>query len=66
MIQNPRSRQTADVTPAEAEPKGLVCAKCGCRHFRVIYLKRLPKGVLMRRRECRHCGRRVCTREQIC
>lgn len=47
------------------ELKGLVCPKCGCQHFRVVYLKRLPKGVLMRRRECRHCGRRVCTREQI-
>ncbi len=46
------------------EKLGLVCRKCGCQHFRVIYLKRLPQGVVMRRRECRHCGRRVSTREQ--
>ena len=48
-----------------AEKRGLVCRQCGCQHFRVVYLKRLPNGVLMRRRECRYCGRRVSTREQM-
>ena len=48
-----------------AEKCGLVCRQCGCQHFRVVYLKRLPNGVLMRRRECRYCGRRVSTREQM-
>ena len=42
---------------------GLVCSACGCQHFRVVYLKRLPNGVLMRRRECRFCGKRMTTRE---
>lgn len=46
----------------DTEATGLVCRACGCRHFRVIYLKRLP-GALMRRRECRHCGKRISTRE---
>jgi len=46
------------------EKLGLVCKACGCQHFRVIYLKRLHGGVLMRRRECRNCGRRVTTRER--
>ncbi len=46
----------------ETEATGLVCRACGCRHFRVIYLKRLP-GALMRRRECRNCGKRITTRE---
>ena len=44
------------------EATGLVCRACGCRHFRVIYLKRMP-GSLMRRRECRNCGKRITTRE---
>ena len=46
----------------DTEATGLVCRACGCRHFRVIYLKRLP-GALLRRRECRHCGKRITTRE---
>lgn len=41
---------------------GLRCPRCGCGHFKVIYLKRLP-GRIMRRRECRHCGRRMSTWE---
>lgn len=42
---------------------GLVCRHCGCQHHRVVYLKRLLGGALLRRRECRHCGRRFTTRE---
>ena len=42
---------------------GLVCRKCGCRHFGVVYTR--PKiGHIVRLRECRHCGRRVLTRER--
>ena len=43
---------------------GLVCRNCGCQHFRVIYLRRLI-GVVVRCRECRHCGKRLRTRETI-
>jgi len=43
---------------------GFVCRACGCRQFRVIYLKRLP-GELRRRRECSHCGKRVTTKERV-
>lgn len=46
----------------DSDAAGLVCRACGCRHFRVVYLKRLP-GALLRRRECRHCGKRITTRE---
>ncbi|GJQ28432.1 MAG: hypothetical protein HBSAPP03_15910 [Phycisphaerae bacterium] len=42
---------------------GLVCRGCGCQHFRVVYVKHRPGGIVLRRRECRHCGRRVMTRE---
>jgi transcriptional regulator NrdR family protein len=53
--------------PAEKsdEPRGLVCEKCGCEHFRVFYTRRAPGGKIVRSRECRHCGRRVITYERV-
>lgn len=48
----------------DGEKVGLVCQACGCQHFRVVYLQRLTGGVIRRRRECRHCGRRVTTTER--
>ena len=47
----------------KAEEKGIRCPKCGCRHFYVLYTRAIPGGRLRRRRECRHCGRRVTTSE---
>lgn len=58
----PRVKQT--IPAREGEQLGLVCRHCGCAHHRVVYLKRLPGGAVLRRRECRHCGRRFSTREQ--
>jgi transcriptional regulator NrdR family protein len=50
--------------PSHGGPKvGLVCRTCGCQDFRVVYVKHRPGGVIVRRRECRHCGRRAMTRE---
>ena len=46
------------------EDRGLVCPQCGCRHFRVIYTRPARGGKLVRRRECRHCGRRMTTWER--
>lgn len=46
-------------------PRGLECPRCGCRHFRVIYTRAAWGGRIMRRRQCRHCGRRVTTSERI-
>lgn len=43
---------------------GLECPKCGCRHFEVVKTIRQAKRIV-RRRECRHCGRRVTTSEKI-
>lgn len=57
----PRLRQQSETI--DGQKLGLICRACGCEHFRVIYLKRLLNGVLMRLRECRHCGRRITTRE---
>ena len=56
-------RITRDNPTRDGEKLGLVCRRCGCQHFRVVYLRRLPSGVLLRRRECRHCGTRMTTRE---
>lgn len=47
------------------EQRGLVCPKCGCCHFRVIYTRAGWGRRIIRRRECRHCGRRVITTERV-
>ncbi|NLY01539.1 MAG: hypothetical protein GXY83_36065 [Rhodopirellula sp.] len=46
------------------EQRGLVCPKCGCSHFWVVYTRASLGGRIVRRRECRHCGRRITTTEQ--
>ena len=43
---------------------GLECRDCGCKHFRVVYTRPYHGGQIMRRRECRHCGRRMTTWEK--
>lgn len=45
--------------------RGLECSRCGCAHFRVLYTRRALGGRLLRRRECRYCGRRITTYERI-
>ncbi|MCC7408757.1 MAG: hypothetical protein IT442_11845 [Phycisphaeraceae bacterium] len=47
------------------ERRGLECPKCGCAHFRVLYTRRAWGGRVLRRRACRHCGRRVTTYERL-
>jgi len=58
----PRVKQT--IQNKDGQPVGIVCRHCGCGHHRVLYLKWLTGGVLLRRRECRHCGHRFTTRER--
>jgi hypothetical protein len=48
---------------AREEPVGIVCRTCGCRHFFVIDSRPARGGKIVRRRECRHCGTRITTRE---
>jgi DNA-directed RNA polymerase subunit RPC12/RpoP len=46
---------------------GVECPNCGCRDFRhshVISTRCPVAGILRRRRECRHCGRRLTTTER--
>jgi len=49
--------------PSLRQKRGLECPKCGCAHFRVLYTRRALGGRLLRRRECRYCGRRLTTYE---
>jgi hypothetical protein len=57
--------QGTDATEVNAEDKrGLECRWCGCRHFRVVYTQPTWGGRIMRRRECRHCGKRMTTWEK--
>ncbi len=46
------------------EDHGLCCRHCGCGHFRVIYTRPTWGNRIMRRRECRHCGKRMTTWER--
>jgi len=45
------------------EERGLVCPKCGCRHFIVVYTRPAHGRRILRCRECRHCLRRMITYE---
>jgi len=47
------------------EKRGIECPRCGCRHFRVLYTRRAWGSRILRRRECRHCGRRITTYESL-
>ena len=52
-------------TPSPANDRadsGVVCRHCGCRHLPVYYTRH-QNGRILRLRECRHCGRRLVTRE---
>jgi len=44
------------------DKRGILCPKCGCHHFFVIYT-RATEGGTRRRRECRHCGHKITTYE---
>lgn len=59
------SREKPTTKDKTAEPAlGLECPKCGCRHLPVSYTRKRP-GHILRVRRCRHCGRRVATRERV-
>lgn len=49
---------------AETPKTGLICHRCGCCEFRVVYTRPRANGTIIRRRECRHCGCRILTVER--
>jgi len=54
---NPKPEDEEDLT-------GLVCQRCGCADLRVVYVRHLPNDRVLRRRDCRHCGKPKITIEQ--
>lgn len=61
-----RKHYTEPITPGvppEEKRDGIVCPVCHCRHFRVLYTRKVRRGI-KRRRECRHCGKRLSTIEK--
>lgn len=56
---------TTATTKTKPPARGIQCPACGCRHFFVIYTRRGAGEKLVRRRECRHCGRRITTWEHV-
>lgn len=53
-------------TPAPPEmqsTRGIECRRCGCRHFLTVWTKPIADGSVRRRRECRHCGHEMTTKE---
>jgi len=47
-----------------AEPEGVKCPSCHCRHLPVKYTRHYG-ATTVRVRECRHCGREIRTTERI-
>jgi hypothetical protein len=60
----PEQSRRADPKLGRVDKLGLECRYCGCRYFRVIYTRRGWGDRLLRRRECRHCGKRMTTWER--
>lgn len=46
------------------EQRGIICPKCGCQDFRVVYTRPGWGSRIIRRRECRNCGKRLTTYER--
>jgi hypothetical protein len=59
---NAESKSAGPAAPEE--PVGLECRQCGCRHFDTVETRKIAGGRIRRRRECRHCGRRITTIER--
>jgi transcription elongation factor Elf1 len=66
-----RKKSPPAAVPAQAPPprpeasdRGIECPRCGCRHFEVVYTRPVRGGRVQRRRQCRHCGRRITTVEK--
>jgi Zn ribbon nucleic-acid-binding protein len=44
-------------------PAGVACPRCGCKHLPALKMQRFGK-YNVRTRQCRHCGRKIRTREE--
>ncbi len=50
-------------TKPSTKERGIVCPRCGCRHFKTTHTEPLRDGRIRRRKVCRHCGRKIVTFE---
>jgi transcriptional regulator NrdR family protein len=56
-----------DPTPKDVKADdevGIRCRQCGCGHFFTLETRKMIGQRIMRRRECRHCGKRITTYER--
>ncbi len=44
---------------------GIPCKVCGCRHHQTLETRPAPKNQIRRRRQCRNCGLRFTTYEDM-
>lgn len=49
--------------PAAEVQVGICCRQCGCADCSVYYVRQTWGGRTMRRRQCRHCGKKFTTYE---
>lgn len=54
-----------DLSAQASAPGGLVCPKCGCRHFLVKGTWRVKDGTVRRLRICRYCAHPINTTERV-
>lgn len=59
----PMASAPAPAPPPTPAPTGLSCKGCGCRDLRVVDSRPGRGDSIVRTRECRHCCRRLHTRE---
>ncbi|TWU12084.1 transcriptional regulator NrdR [Symmachiella macrocystis] len=58
-------KKREDKVATSDRQRGLQCSACGHRRLRVVYTRAAKGGKLVRRRECRECGERISTWEQV-
>ncbi|WP_413432762.1 hypothetical protein [Crateriforma spongiae] len=63
-ITHDHDEATSTTARRSGTPKGFACPRCGCHHFVLLYVRQHVNRTV-RRRECRHCGRKVTTTERI-
>lgn len=63
-VRSKAAQSTEAAKLKEHDERGLECPGCGCHHFYVIYTRKREERIV-RRRECRHCNRKILTVEKL-
>lgn len=63
----PTTNADTDNAPDELgeDQHGISCPGCGCRHLIVLDTRKTWGSRIRRRRQCRHCARKVTTYEKL-